>query len=423
VQVKVLWITNIVFPEPSGVLGIAPPVTGGWMYGLAESIAAHPDISLAVATVYSGREFREINTATCDYFLLPASKGSGYPLQNERYWRQICAEWKPDLVHIHGTEYPHGLSCMRAQPSIPYLVSLQGITSACARYHFGGISCWTIARHLTFRDVVRRDSIFQSKRRREKNGVFEKECIQKAKVVLGRTNWDYVHAESINPNVEYRKCGECLRDGFYSCEKWDVRAKHDQRIFMSQAHTPLKGLHQVLQALALLKDEFPNFRLRIAGNNIVAASNFGERLRRTGYGLYVASLIRQLALENRVEFTGLLSEEEMLHEYRQAHVYLCPSAIENSPNSLAEAQMVGVPVIASRSGGIPDMIDDNSSGIMYRFEEYEELAYHIRRVFLDDGLSLFLSKNAIAAAEARHDRTRLLSEVRKIYQDLFAANS
>jgi glycosyltransferase involved in cell wall biosynthesis len=182
-------------------------------------------------------------------------------------------------------------------------------------------------------------------------------------------------------------------------------------------------LHQVLQALALLKDEFPNFRLRIAGNNIVAASNFGERLRRTGYGLYVASLIRQLALENRVEFTGLLSEEEMLHEYRQAHVYLCPSAIENSPNSLAEAQMVGVPVIASRSGGIPDMIDDNSSGIMYRFEEYEELAYHIRRVFLDDGLSLFLSKNAIAAAEARHDRTRLLSEMRKIYQDLFAANS
>jgi glycosyltransferase involved in cell wall biosynthesis len=420
---KVLWITNTVFPEPSGVLGIAPPVTGGWMYGLAESLAGHPDISLAVATVYSGRVYREISTATCDYFLLPASKGSGYPLQNERHWRRICAEWRPDLVHIHGTEYPNGLSCMRAQPSIPYLVSLQGITSVCARYHFGGISCWTIARHLTFRDVVRRDSIFQSKRRREKNGIFEKECIQRANIVVGRTNWDRIHARSIDPNVEYRTCGECLRESFYDCEKWDIRAKSDYRIFMSQAHSPLKGLHQVLKALALLKSEFPELRLRIAGNNIVAADGFSQRIRRTGYGSYIATIIGQLGLENRVEFTGFLTEEEMLQEYRQAHVYLCPSAIENSPNSLAEAQMLGVPVIAARSGGIPDMVDNNSTGITYRFEEYEELAYHIRRVFRDDGLSLLLSKNAILAAEARHDQTSVLSEMRKIYQDAYSANT
>jgi glycosyltransferase involved in cell wall biosynthesis len=393
------------------------------MYGLAESIAAHPDISLAVATVYSGRAFREINTATCDYFLLPASKGSGYPLQNERYWRQICEAWKPDLVHIHGTEYPHGLSCMRAQPSIPYLVSLQGITSACARYHFGGINCWTIARHLTFRDVVRRDSVFQSKRRREKNGIFEKECIRRANIVLGRTNWDRIHAKSIDPNVEYRACGEWLRDIFYGSGKWNIRAKKDYQIFMSQAHSPLKGLHQVLKALALLKDEFPELRLRIAGNNIVATDRFSQRIRRTGYGSYIATLIGQLGLDNRVELTGFLTEEKMLQEYRRAHVYLCPSVIENSPNSLAEAQMLGVPVIASRSGGIPDMIDDGSSGIMYRFEEYEELADHIRCVFRDDELSLMLSKNAIFAAESRHDRLLLLNKTQKIYQDLLSASS
>ena len=393
------------------------------MYGLAENIAACSGISLGIATVYSGRTLRKVSSATCEYFLIPASKTGKYPRQYERHWRQICSDWRPDLVHVHGTEYPYGLSCMRAQPSIPYIVSLQGLTGVCARYHFGGISGWTIARHLTLRDIIRRDSVFHAKRNREKNGVFEEECIQKAKVVIGRTNWDRIHANSISPDVDYRTCGECLRDGFYSSEKWDIRAKDDHCIFMSQAHTPLKGLHQVLRALALLKREFPNCRLRIAGNNIIAASSLGERLRRTGFGSYVASLIRQLGLENRVEFTGRLTEEEMLHEYKQAHVYVCPSAIENSPNSLAEAQILGVPVIAARSGGIPDMVENNSTGIMYRFEEYEELAYHIRRVFRNDRLSLLLSKNAILAAEARHDQASLLSETRKIYQDVYSANT
>ena len=69
------------------------------------------------------------------------------------------------------------------------------------------------------------------------------------------------------------------------------------------------------------------------------------------------------------------------------------------------------------------MIDDNISGIMYRFEEFEVLADHIRRVFRDDGLALQLSKNAIAAAEARHDLAALLNKALKLYQDVYSTNT
>ena len=54
-----------------------------------------------------------------------------------------------------------------------------------------------------------------------------------------------------------------------------------------------------------------------------------------------------------------------------------PSSIENSPNSLGEAQLLGVPCIASDVGGVTDMIPNKECGIIYRFEEVELLAKHI----------------------------------------------
>lgn len=58
----------------------------------------------------------------------------------------------------------------------------------------------------------------------------------------------------------------------------------------------------------------------------------------------------------------------------KSNIFICPSSIENSPNSLGEAQLLGVPCIASFVGGIPDMIPSKACGSMYRFEEIEMLA-------------------------------------------------
>ena len=99
-------------------------------------------------------------------------------------------------------------------------------------------------------------------------------------------------------------------------------------------------------------------------------------------------------------------------------MFVCPSSIENSPNSLGEAQLVGCPVVASYVGGVPDMVEDNVTGLLYRFEETEMLAAAICRVFADDELAKRLSENGSVAAHKRHDGIVNATRMIEIYNTI-----
>ena len=122
---NILWITNTIFPAPSVALGLSKPVTGGWMYGLAEQLSASSGVRLAVATRYSGREVKTFKVDGVFYYLLPAKSQFVYQRSLEPIWQRVCEEFTPDLVHIHGTEFPHGLMCVLSCPKSHYRVSIQ----------------------------------------------------------------------------------------------------------------------------------------------------------------------------------------------------------------------------------------------------------------------------------------------------------
>ena len=67
---KILWITNTIFPVPSRLLGIPEPLAGGWMYGLANMVASLEGIQLAIATTYSGDELKVIEVDGLIYYLM-----------------------------------------------------------------------------------------------------------------------------------------------------------------------------------------------------------------------------------------------------------------------------------------------------------------------------------------------------------------
>src|ERR1035437_1809348 len=248
---KILWITNTIFPAPCKVLGINAPVVGGWMHGLAMQIATVQGNELAVATTYDGLEFKSFLIDGVIYYLLPAKSIRSYQKNLEPLWEKVCFEFNPDIIHIHGTEYTHGLACMRANPLSNYIVSIQGMVSIISRYYFAGITIWEILKHLTFRDFVRSDTLFQAKRDFKRRSKFEKEYLERTNNVIGRTSWDYAHVKAINPKVNYHFCNESLRGMFYKAEKWDINNKSTHTIFLSHAYYPIKGLHQVLKAVAL----------------------------------------------------------------------------------------------------------------------------------------------------------------------------
>lgn len=145
-----------------------------------------------------------------------------------------------------------------------------------------------------FEEVVRLDTEYISK------------CLTIVRHVMGRTEWDKACVKLINPNCRYHHSNETLRDQFYS-GKWSYNECTRHTIFASQALLPLKGLHILLKAAYMIKDKYPDLKIKVAGQNIVE----GNWLNGSSYGLYVGKLIREYELENSVKFIGPQNAEQM----------------------------------------------------------------------------------------------------------------
>ena len=148
-------------------------------------------------------------------------------------------------------------------------------------------------------------------------------------------------------------------------------------------------------------------------------NDFKSLLRFQGYHLYLRRLVKKLQLEDHVRFLGALSELEMKQAYLDANVYVMPSAIENSSNSLCEAQILGVPVVSSYCGGIPTLVEDGKTGYLYRYEEIEMLAQRVISLFGETDLCE-LSKNERKTALKRHDREKNAIDLKNIYEEIIA---
>lgn len=415
---RLLWITSVILPDLAKEIGKCENISGGWLFYQAKLLSNSDNIYLAVATIGNKTEIQQYNINGIQYYLLPSVKSQ----KLESIWIEIINLFNPDIVHIHGTEFDHGLSCIRACPNLNYVISMQGLTSVISRYVYAGISTREIIKNITFRDLVRFDTLFQSKRKFEKKGELEKEYLRLSHHVIGRTTWDKIHALKMNPNIQYHFCNESLRSAFYSSPKWDKSNIRKYSVFLSQAIYSIKGLHQVLKAISILKPNFPDIQLRIAGTNYFNNKGLNNKLKLSGYGSYINAIVKKERLDKNIIFCGPLEEKQMINEYLSAHVFVCPSSIENSSNSLGEAQILGVPAVASFVGGIPDMIVHGKTGFLYRFEEVEMLAFYIQKIFTDDSLTNHLSVNEIKCAQIRHNTKINLEKTLNIYKEISNIN-
>jgi glycosyltransferase involved in cell wall biosynthesis len=108
----------------------------------------------------------------------------------------------------------------------------------------------------------------------------------------------------------------------------------------------------------------------------------------------------------------------MVEQYLRARIFVSPSIIENSSNSVCEAQLLGTPVIASNVGGMMNLIEHRRTGLLYRFEETDLLADYICELLGDDDLCRRLSQAERETAQARHDRTAIARCLTHIYEEI-----
>ena len=418
---KVLWITNMLFPEAVEMLYGDKEfrTSGGWMLGLADSLTSIENVELIVASVssavniltyYKGKRF--------SYYIIPL--GHGNTKENheyKKYWRQIFFELQPDIIHIHGTEFSHGLAYIQELGVERVVVSIQGLLSSCAESYCAGLSKYEIFLNLTPRDFLK-GSVLADQRRFYQRSKYELKILESAKYIIGRTTWDKLKTREINPSLKYFFCNEILRNEFYCDDIWSYNTCKQHTIFISQAGYPLKGFHQLLKAMPLILSKFPDAKIRVAGPDITKCESINDFIHFTGYGQYLKRLIKKLKLLQKVTFLGPLSASEMKQEYLNCNVFVCPSSIENSPNSLGEAQILGVPCVASCVGGVPDMMAGNEENL-YRFDDIEMLAHKICDVFANiDKPNLKLVKNALA----RHNPDTNAKALYEIYCNIMMSD-
>ena len=416
---RVLWISNVLFPEVCYELHIIAPVVGGWMYsGATALLETNPDIKLAVVALYPGKVLKCIDNYKIRYYLIP-SNGGGIrnSVRLELYYNQVKAEFNPDIVHIHGSESPHSLAWINACGKDKVVVSIQGLVSIYTDYYLGGICEKDIKKSITIRDILRNDSLFDQQKKMKKRGECEQKLLKSVDYIIGRTSWDKSHAWAINPDATYHFCNETLRSSFYR-NKWRYDDCIKYSIFLSQAQTPIKGIQQLVKALSIVLKYYPETKVFVAGNNFMKTSSF----RKNGFSNYLEQLMKKDNVADKFEFLGMLDEQEMVNWYMKSNVFVCPSSIENSPNSVGEAQLVGTPCIASYVGGSMDMVKDGETGYLYRFEETTLLAMRICELFADSKQAEAISGKERKVAFERHDGKKNAESLNNIYKTIVNEN-
>lgn len=410
---RVLWLTPVQLPAAKG----RDATSGGWMEGLRRALEVHESgIELTIASWGSVRH-EPFRAGNADYLCISSDDPQGKIGELRQRWRpreapkgavedcgRIIAQSHPDLIHVHGSESFLGLAL--AGTDVPSVISLQGIMHASLRHATIGLGFadWLrlSATQKSFRGYgfMQRLSQYRTRARTELG------IMALCDSYLGRTAWDRAVLKAVRPDARYYQSQEILGQVFYD-QEWDDPGP-EASIFCTSGSSPFKGLETLLEALIILRRTTGRaVRLRVAG--AVQNGPMWPMVRRR---------LEDPQLRGAIDLLGVLPPAAIAQEFRQASTYVHPSHMDNSPNALCEAMLVGLPCVASFVGGIPSLITHEDTGLLFHDREPVMLAHAIERLLDDRALAVRLGRQARRVARDRHDPKRVAQGVAAIYQEV-----
>jgi glycosyltransferase involved in cell wall biosynthesis len=153
--------------------------------------------------------------------------------------------------------------------------------------------------------------------------------------------------------------------------------------------SPEKGQAGLLRAFANLAARHDGLQLRLVGDGPERAA--------------LETLAAELGLSDRLVFLGRMSESETLTEIARSDILVLPSFMEGLPIVLMEAMALGVPVVASRVAGIPELVEDGAGGLLFAPSNWEELAACVERLLSDGALRESLAEHGKHKVAAEFD--------------------
>lgn len=398
---------------------------GGWISSLQRLIIHTHNNTLALAYVTHTPMEKEVQDNTIYYPIYEAPKSSwqktieyygGYKkIDCKKYLyqiQQIIQDFQPDIIHLFGMENP--MATILGNTTIPVVVHLQGLLSPYDNAFFPvGFNKSSFLFPFSLKEWFLRNGYIFAKNSIHVRGERELSVFKKVKYTMGRTEWDYQVSQLLAPQSKYFHVDEVLREPFYeNAGKWEYPDLQDFKIISTLSNTIYKGLDTILKTAKLLKTQsnIP-FKWIIAGispqDPIVRF--FERKLHITGKSV-------------NVEYIGIQNANQLCNELLQSHVYVHPSYIDNSPNSVCEAQLLGLPVIGTFVGGIPSLIKHKETGLLVPANAPFELTYLLKKCFTEKYFTNQLGKQGYKEAAQRHDKTKILKDLIHTYQDIIKQN-
>lgn len=169
-----------------------------------------------------------------------------------------------------------------------------------------------------------------------------------------------------------------------------------------------KGIDILLHAFAMAIEREPKLRLTLAGSGHLAAE--------------LKMLARELGIHRSVRFLGAVPPNEIFAALRHADIAVLPSRSEGLPLALLEAMSCARPIIATRAGGMPEVIDNGENGLLVSIEDADALADALILLAGDAGLRDRLGAAALRSFEAsHHHESHVIPEMLALYRQAASA--
>ena len=170
-----------------------------------------------------------------------------------------------------------------------------------------------------------------------------------------------------------------------------------------------KGLLHLVEAASILKSNGADFRVKVVGP-VYDQDHFA----------LVKSRVAQRRLEDRFDFLGMVTDQEVMERYARCSMLVLPSFEETAPMAISQAQAAAKPVVATRVGGVCEMVEDDVTGYTVSFGDAQALADGISRLLADPDRAKSMGKAARSTAEQRYRRSSVIEKTLAVYEEALA---
>jgi len=418
---KVLWFSNS--PGSAAEFLGDSFVGSSWISALDKRIQGKVELHLAFyypkrsdPFKYGETTYHPIGRKNWKLFaLMEAIFGRIIDKQDLKRYLEIIKSVSPDIIHIHGTENPFG--CIIPYTKIPVVVSIQGYLTVIDHKFQNNFTRRNLkaGNHYipkSLKEFLLRKSFLRTKNLLNRRKEIEQRNLMETRYLIGRTDWDRRVASVLAPKSTYYHCDEILRDAFYETE-WKHTNKTKLVIHSTINNTPYKGFETICEAINELKGIVDiQVEWQIAGiyqdDPIVKVT---------------MNKLKKKFPSTGIKYLGKVEERQLAELMCNADIFVSPSHIENSSNSLCEAMILGLPCIATNVGGTGTLVCDGRDGILIQDGDPWGLAGAIYELHRKPGIAISFSENARKKALSRHDPDKIINELLEIYKEVLLMHS